>query len=121
VVIFIDPSSVQITTVSALTLFFGSSYKIVLGLLVASVMSMVGITIDKSWSGILLIPQQVILLLSASGALSAMFLGHFADGVERSRAFILADQCHIVLAAIFHTLALILFVRWKMDVQGNGR
>lgn len=56
---------------------------------------------------LLLIPQQFILVLSAAGALQAMWLSSFADGVVRSREFIIADQCPIVILAALHTWALV--------------
>jgi hypothetical protein len=54
-----------------------------------------------------LLPQQFILMVSAVGAVYAMWTGHFADGVARSVPFIIADQVSGVLAALGHTYAII--------------
>ena len=60
------------------------------------------------WIGVLLlIPQQILLIISAGGALNNIFLGHFADGVVRSRYFIFADQLPAILITIFYTLAIL--------------
>jgi len=54
-----------------------------------------------------LIPQQFVLMMSAFGAIAAIMHSTFADGVPRPRGFILADQSPAVLAAAFHTAAII--------------
>ena len=64
---------------------------------------------------LLLIPQQLLLWLSAGGAFQAIWLGHFADGVQRSHAFILVDQCPTILIAIFHSWAMLLILRHGAD------
>lgn len=53
-----------------------------------------------------LLPQQFLLMVSAGGALWAMWLGQFADGVQRSHAFLVADQAPAVIAAALHTYAI---------------
>lgn len=55
----------------------------------------------------LLLPQQTILFLSAVGAVEAMYLSAYADGVLRPRAFLIADQLPAVLLAVAHTIAII--------------
>jgi hypothetical protein len=55
---------------------------------------------------VLLLPQQVLLIISAEGAVSAMINSAFADGVIRPRPFLIADQLPIVLATVLHTMAL---------------
>lgn len=59
------------------------------------------------WWLMLLIPQQAVLMLSAWGALHAISTSRFADGVPRPPLFILCDQLPAVLAAVFHSAALI--------------
>lgn len=56
----------------------------------------------------MLLPQQALLMMSAAGAIEAIWLGQFADGVIRPHAFIAADQFNSVLAAIGHTAAIVL-------------
>lgn len=59
-----------------------------------------------------LMPQQILLYISAAASAQAIWLGHFGDGVERSRAFILADQSLPILVAFAHTWALLqIYVR----------
>jgi len=53
-----------------------------------------------------LIPQQGAVIATAGGAIAAVISGHYADGVMRPWAFILADQLPSILIAVFHTLAL---------------
>ncbi len=60
-----------------------------------------------SWVVVLLLPQQILLMMGVSGAIEAIWLSQFADGVLRPRAFIAADQINSVLAAIGHTVAII--------------
>ena len=54
------------------------------------------------------LPQQFIMLLSSGAAIHAMVVGHFADGVIRSNAFLFADQSPTIVLVIFHTWAMIL-------------
>ena len=58
-------------------------------------------------SVLLMLPQQFTLMISAYGAVHAMFMGQFGDGVQRPRTFITVDQAPAVLTAVFHTLAII--------------
>src|SRR5688572_27385699 len=65
---------------------------------------------------LLLAPQQLVLGVSAAGALHAMALGQFADGTVRSSAFLIADQAPAVLALFVHSASIVLLalVRpWK--------
>jgi hypothetical protein len=80
-------------------------------LIAASCCSVVGVWCEVPWIVLLLIPQQILLLLSATGAFEAMWLGQFADGVVRPNAFIVADQIGGVLLAVGHTVAIIAHAR----------
>jgi len=53
-----------------------------------------------------LLPQQGLLTLSAYGAVAAVVVAHYGDGVSRPRLFILADQAPAIIALILHTAAL---------------
>ena len=55
----------------------------------------------------LLLPQQAVMVLSATGAVLAIRDASFADGVVRPRAFIAADQSATILTCVFHTFALL--------------
>lgn len=64
---------------------------------------------------VLLLPQQILLAISAVGAVRAMALGHYADGVARSHVFLIADQSPAVLALVIHSatiLYLALLYKW---------
>lgn len=50
-----------------------------------------------------ILPQQYLVCVSAAGALHAMWIGRFADGVERGTPFLIADQVWTVLVALLHT------------------
>lgn len=63
--------------------------------------------IDSFTALLLSLPQQYTLILSSVGALMAIIESHFADGVTRPRAFILIDQCAIIVATALHTVAIL--------------
>jgi hypothetical protein len=65
---------------------------------------------------LLLTPQQFALGISAYGAIRAMWLSQFADGVHRPTTFLIADQSPAVLALLIHTTTiayLALTPRWR--------
>lgn len=71
---------------------------------------------------LLSLPQQYTLVLSSIGALTAIIESHFADGVIRPRAFILIDQCAIIVATLLHTVAIIeKYVGFKNVKNAIGR
>lgn len=72
----------------------------------AAVAALIALLAQRPWVVVLLLPQQVLLMMSAAGAIEAIWLSQFADGVVRSRAFIAADQLYSVLAAVGHTVAI---------------
>jgi hypothetical protein len=106
-----DPSAGNTTSTHALVQYVSSNY--FAGGIMVVVATMAAIELiwfQKSYKLnylILLLPQQLILFLATGGAIKAMWLSQFADGVVRDRAFIIADQSSIVLAAVFHTAAII--------------
>lgn len=55
----------------------------------------------------LLLPQQLVLAISAAGAARAMWLGAYADGVPRSHFFIVADQAPAIFAMFIHSATII--------------
>ncbi len=74
-----------------------------------AIAALAGLIIRHPWAWLLLLPQQIILMMSAAGAIEAIWLAQFADGVLRSRAFIAVDQIYSVLAACGHTIAIIAY------------
>lgn len=55
-----------------------------------------------------LLPQQLVLGISAAGAMLAIYESHYADGVSRPGTFIAADQAAVILTWLGHTFALML-------------
>jgi hypothetical protein len=55
----------------------------------------------------LLIPQQIVLWMSAGAGINAAIVGHYADGVVKSFYHIAADQSPCVLMAFLYTVALL--------------
>lgn len=103
-------SPLNTTPLHTYTVLFGGSHRAI-GLILLMVAAMAFVGLKKSGNpnneGILwLMPQQIALLISATGALAAALVGHYADGVPRPHLFILADQLPSILGAIAHSAAL---------------
>lgn len=110
--IVMDPTAaVQATAVEALYRLIDDHLLLAFLLVFVSCLSMVGMMLQGGFASVLLIPQQVMLMMSAAGAVGAIWLSQFADGEVRPRVFIAADQMHMMFAAIGHTLAIIMHVR----------
>lgn len=58
-----------------------------------------------------LIPQQLLLLVSAFGGIRAAVDGHYADGTVRPWQFIVADQLPVILLALVYTTAMLAMSR----------
>lgn len=58
-----------------------------------------------------LIPQQVLLIISAGGGIAAAVRGHYADGVTRPWQFIAGDQLPVILIALLYTTAILVIGR----------
>lgn len=105
--ILVDDSAVGATALSALHRYVQDP-RYLSGLIASAAFLAFGaLWTKRPWIVLLLIPQQILLCMSAAGAIEAMWLSQFADGVFRPRAFIIADQCYCVLAAIGHTVAIV--------------
>ena len=104
-----SPEPAHITTIHTIvSLDLASVHGIgVLYLTVAS-LAIQGLFIKGRAAVPFLIPQGIVLLVAAYGALRAMILGTYADGVVRSPLFIMADQSPAVVIAVLYTLLLIL-------------
>lgn len=80
-----------------------------------AVMASVGLLFENPLiRTLLIIWQQLILWFSMIGAVHAMYLGTYADGVERVSWFLIVDQIPVVLIAYGHMLAL-LFIAAEHD------
>lgn len=80
-------------------------------LLASSCLAIASMITDKrTLRALLLVPQQFLLSVSAGGALVAMWLGQYADGVMHNRIFIAADQMHLPVLAVVHGVLILLIV-----------
>lgn len=116
ILIWVDPTAVNATALNAayrpIARFVSSDFHVLSGILVTVALTATyGMFTRIPWVVVLLLPQQLVLMMSASGAIEAIWLGQFADGVARARAFLAADQCYSILAAIGHTTAIIAHAR----------
>ena len=57
-----------------------------------------------------ILPQGIVVALAATGAIKAMVLGTYADGVVRSPIFIMADQIPAVIIAGMYWLLITMLV-----------
>ena len=103
-------TAVNGTAMNALYVVFGSTRVLFVALILVATSAAIGAVFKSKHSfWFLLLPQQTFLLISAAGAFSAMWLGHFADGVARSQAFIVSDQIYPILTAVGHSIALLAY------------
>jgi ABC-type Na+ efflux pump permease subunit len=102
VLLVLNVGATGATAVHGPAKLFPNHYGLAALLVIVAGCALLGIYMDgpSATKILLLVPQQLMLGLSAAAALNAMTDGHFADGVERSRAFIIADQSPAVLAFI---------------------
>lgn len=71
-------------------------------------MALVGIRRQRDMVGLVFVlPQQGVLTISAVAGVVASMSGHYLDGTAAGNWHIFADQLPTMLAAIFHTLAII--------------
>lgn len=107
VAIFCDDAALGATGINALHRYVMSP-NLLAGMIVACAMlAFLAVLTQRPWIVLLLLPQQVLLMISALGAIDAIWLAQFADGVFRPRAFIFVDQIIYVIAAGGHTAAVI--------------
>ena len=104
------PIVTQITAIhTSVTLFHSVRLTGCLYLLVA-LLSMLGLLFENrrglSLQLLLLLPQQLLLMLSALGACQVIYFSRFATGELYPRSFLIADQAPAILVALFHTCAL---------------
>ena len=120
--LLMDARAAMCTGVHSLAALFRDRWLLTLVLLAASGATIWGHfhQVSRVW---LCIPQQFLLMVTALGAVGAIMRQSFADGVPRPAAFIFADQLPAVLAAVFHTLALLDMggASWNRLVRGRSR
>lgn len=106
--ILLDKSALGATGPAALGQWVHSPTLLAAVIAGAAGLAAIAMFTHRPWVLLFLVPQQMLLMAVAAGAVEAMWLGQFADGVLRPRAFIAADQAPSVLGAIGHTIAMIL-------------
>ena len=81
-------------------------------LVICSVLAIVPLSVRCSKANTMLcfVPQQMLLYLSAIGALLAVANSSYRDGVLHPRLFILADQLPPVMISLFHTRVIVSYV-----------
>jgi hypothetical protein len=106
VALYYDESVRGVTAIYELSGWFPPPYT-KWALASVAIMAIAGIYSHGMAAVALMLPQQAVLVLGAMGAIEAMYLGSYADGVLRPQAFLIADQMPAVLAAIGHTIAIV--------------
>lgn len=110
VMLLLDPAVQGVTAINFMTTLTGSAWGSALVFLGVAGLATVGLlrARPRTTTGLIeVLPQQVVLLLSAFGACAAVWLSRYADGVPRPRAFIAADQVPAVFIVLAHTAALL--------------
>ena len=91
---------------SVVQLFFDSSLLAGVAMLIAAGLAIVA-HLHRPWRSWAYWPQQLLLVVAAVGALVAVVMGNYADGVVRPTLFIATDQLPVMLMPFFHALAII--------------
>ncbi len=110
--LFFEPDIIHATALHTMLILTGDPFLAALVFGAVAILAMLGILTEPLNDRILLIlPQHLVLWISAVGVFYAMYIGQFADGVQRSHWFLVVDQIPVVLLACGHTVALILMAR----------
>ena len=115
-----DPSTLDGTAVHALYRVIPSRWVVATSCAIAAAMAIAGIINRGQYGVLLMIPQQILLLFSAAGAVEAMYLMQYADGVLRPLGFIFGDQIGSVWMAVWHSVAIIAHSARGLD-RGRDR
>ncbi|MEX2439696.1 MAG: hypothetical protein WD739_07425 [Actinomycetota bacterium] len=106
-----DPEAAGSTPVSLITRLCGGPYRSAFVLVITAVVAMVfpfiRYRVSARTMGLMLIPQQFLLFVSAGAGIYAASVGHYADGVDRPWSFILSDQLPTILVALLYTAAVL--------------
>ena len=104
--LLVDPSSINVTAMYGIKFLALSLPTTILVLYAVAALALCALPLRSGWGRVLcILPQQVILLISAVGVLRAMWFGEFADGTLRTSPFLIADQIPVLLLAGFHMLS----------------
>ena len=75
--------------------------------IIISVMTLFEMTYKLVYGFIWILLQQVLLIISSGTALMCIINSSYADGVIRSRLFIMSDQIPAIIVTIIHTCGII--------------
>lgn len=110
--VVLDPTALNVTAVHGLHKIFSSAGLLSLVLIVAATLALITLFYRSAHSSAvlfvtMLLPQQFLLMVSATGAIEAIWTGQFADGVQRTAWFLFSDQCYSIYAVLGHTAAIV--------------
>ena len=108
--LFVSPAALHATAVAGPARLFPNRFGLAILLIAVASVAVISLFLKRLTPEkiLLLVPQQLMLGLSAAAALSAMSHGHFADGVTRPHTFLVADQIPTVLALVFHSATIVI-------------
>lgn len=110
-IILFDQSALSTTPINAIFRHVHSQNGVALIFATVAFLAFLGNFARTPMLILLLVPQQIILLFTASGAIEAVWIAQYADGIFRPRTFLLADQANSIIAAIGHTAAIMAHAR----------
>lgn len=124
VLLLISPQAGKATPVAILVYTCGGSIAITIGILIAvATLAMLFLFVrgtkyvSTSMFAALLLPQLVLLFLSAERGVVAAWQQHYADGTHMIWSHILVDQSAILVIALVYLTAIIEVSRSKFDVK----
>lgn len=102
------PEAQASTAIAGMMNIFPSTQVVATLFLATAMIAVIGMKLPFPLNVVCLLPQQALLLISASAIITSVIVGHFADGVIRPRGFIFADHFNIILMAFFHALVIVM-------------
>lgn len=109
VLLSVSPLAAHSTPVSVVVTLLGGRWPAVAALAVSGLLAVLVTRARTGLAPLLLVPQQIMLLMSAAAGIYAAVMGHYADGVPRAWEFILGDQSPVILVAFLYTTALLAY------------
>lgn len=109
ILLFVSASTLGATAISGPAELFPNRIGLAILFIVVAACALLGIYMKKPspTKVMLLVPQQIMLGLSAFAAIEAMVHSQFADGIVRPQPFLIADQAPAVLALLVHSATIV--------------
>lgn len=127
ILLFISPTSALATPVSVLvTILEGSVPLTIIVLLIVAMLALSFIVIRQNkivsvnMFSVFLLPQLVVLFLSAERGLVAGWQGKYADGTVCPWAHILVDQSAILIMTFMYLMAIIEVSKSKVEIKSGS-